>query len=52
MFTKSNKEVLKVLASIFELVLGILGGAGTDPEATGIVSQVFDFVLSLFSFGA
>lgn len=37
-----------MLASIFEFVMGILGGAGTDPEATGIVGQVFDFVLSIF----
>jgi hypothetical protein len=51
-FTKLNKEVLKVLASIFELVLGILGGAGVDPEASGIVSQVFNTILGFFNFGA
>ena len=34
-----------MLASIFELVKGILGIAGADPEAQGIVSQVFDLVL-------
>ena len=37
-----------MLASIFEMVMGILGGAGADPEAQGIVAQVFDFVLSIF----
>ena len=41
-----------MLASIFAFVESILGGAGTDPEATNIVSQVFDFILGLFSFGA
>jgi hypothetical protein len=41
-----------MLASIFEFVMGILGGAGTDPEATGIVGQVFNSILSLFNFVA
>jgi hypothetical protein len=31
--------VLQVLSSIFAFVESILGGAGTDPEATNIVSQ-------------
>ena len=37
-----------MLASIFDFVMSILGGAGTDPESAGIVGQVFDFVLSIF----
>ncbi len=37
-----------MLASIFEMVKEILGIAGADPEAQGIVAQVFDFVLSIF----
>lgn len=49
---KINKEVPKVLDAIFAFVESILGGAGADPEATNIVAQVFDFVLSLFKFGA
>lgn len=38
-----------MLASIFEFVMGILGSAGADPEATSIVGQVFDFILGLFA---
>ena len=34
-----------MLAQIFEFVMQILGIAGTDPEATGIVSQIFDAIL-------
>ncbi len=41
-----------MLESIFAFVESILGSAGADPEAAGIVSQVFDFILNLFSFGA
>ncbi len=41
-----------MLDAIFAFVESILGGAGTDPEATNIVAQVFDFVLSIFKFGA
>lgn len=37
-----------MLAGIFEFILGILGSAGADPEAQGIVAQVFDLVLSFF----
>ncbi len=37
-----------MLATIFEFVMGILGSAGADPEATGIVGQIFDFILSIF----
>ena len=37
-----------MLESIFELVKGILGIAGADPEAQSIVSQVFDLLLSFF----
>ncbi len=37
-----------MLSSIFEFVLGILGGAGADPEAQNIVGQVFDFILGIF----
>ena len=46
------KEVRKMLSGIFAFVESILGGTVTNPEATGIVSQVFDFILGLFSFGA
>jgi hypothetical protein len=38
-----------MLAQIFEFVMGILGGAGAGEEATGIVGQVFDFILGLFA---
>ena len=34
-----------MLATIFEFVMGILGGAGADPEATNIVEQIFNFIL-------
>ena len=37
-----------MLSSIFQFVMDILGISGTDPEATGIVSQVFDSILALF----
>ena len=37
-----------MLETIFELVKGILGIAGADPEAQSIVAQVFDLVLSFF----
>lgn len=37
-----------MLASIFEFVMGILGGTVENPEATGIVGKVFEFVLSIF----
>ncbi len=37
-----------MLANIFEMVKGILEIAGADPEAQGIVAQVFEFVLSIF----
>ncbi len=36
------------MAQIFEFVMGILGFAGAGEEATGIVGQVFDFILGLF----
>lgn len=38
-----------MLAQIFEFVMGILGGAGADPEAQNIVGQIFDFILGLFA---
>ncbi len=41
-----------MLASIFAFIESILGGTVTNPEATGIVGQVFDFILGLFNFGA
>ena len=34
-----------MLASIFELVMQILGFSGAGEEATGIVSQIFDAIL-------
>ena len=37
-----------MLATIFEFVMGILGGAGASPESQNIVGQVFDFILSIF----
>ncbi len=37
-----------MLASIFAFVESILGSAGADPEAAGIVAQVFDFILGIF----
>lgn len=37
-----------MLEAIFALVESILGGAGVDPEAAGIVSQVFAAILSFF----
>ena len=36
------------MASIFQFVMDILGIAGTDPEATGIVGKVFETILSFF----
>ena len=36
------------MESIFELVKGILGVAGADPEAQSIVAQVFDLILKFF----
>lgn len=41
-----------MLETIFAFVESILGSAGADPEASNIVSQVFDFILSLLNFGA
>ncbi len=35
-----------MLAAIFEMVMGILGGAGANPDSTSIVKQVFDAILS------
>jgi hypothetical protein len=43
-----NKEVRK-MSAIFEFVMGILGIAGTDPEATSIVGQVFDLITGFFA---
>lgn len=37
-----------MLESIFALVESILGSAGADPEAQGIVAQVFAAILSFF----
>ena len=45
---KINKEVRK-MSAIFEFVMGILGIAGADPEATGIVGQVFELITSFFA---
>jgi hypothetical protein len=42
------KEVRK-MSAIFEFVMSILGISGTDPEAMGIVGQVFDSILALFA---
>ena len=36
------------MSAIFQFVMDILGIAGTDPEATGIVGQVFDSILAFF----
>lgn len=38
-----------MLDSIFAFVESILGGTVTNPDATNIVSQIFDFILGLFS---
>lgn len=37
-----------MLETIFAFVETILGGAGVDPEAAGIVSEVFALILGLF----
>ncbi len=37
-----------MLEMIFAFVESILGGAGADPEAAGVVAQIFDFILSIF----
>ncbi len=45
---KSFKEVTFMLESIFAFVESILAGAGVGGDASGIVAQVFEFILGIF----
>ena len=37
-----------MLSMIFEMVMGILNGAGADASAIEIVSKVFEAILGIF----